>query len=256
MKLSIIIPAYNEEKRIGRTLEDYGSFFSKRYKKDFEIIAVLNGCRDNTLGVVKNYGERYPQLKYRDFKKGGKGFAITEGFKVARGDLIGFTDADDSTSAAEFNKLIGRINGYSGIIGSRWIRGAIVSPKQPISRRIASRGFNWLVKLFFGMKYYDTQCGAKLFKKNVVKKVLPKLGVTEWAFDIDLLYQMKLKGLKTAEVPIRWQDSEGGSLKVPRTTVKMFLAIVRLRIINSRFKKVIKIYDGMPEWIKLHHKLK
>ena len=257
MRLSIIIPAYNEEKRIVKTLEDYGSFFTQVYSEDFEIIVVLNACWDNTLGVVKNFERKYPQIRHLNFKKGGKGFAIIEGFKVAKGELVGFTDADDSTDAEQFHKLVNFLknNDYSGVIGSRWMKDSIVSPKQSFNRRIASRVFNLLVRLFFGIKYYDTQCGAKVFKINVIKDILPKLGITEWAFDIDLLYHMKKKEYLVKEVPIIWGDIGGSKLNISKTTIKMSLALFRLRMINSPFSFIIKIYDGMPEWIKLNHRI-
>ncbi len=255
MDLSIIIPAYNEEKRIGKTLQEYASFFDKRYKKDFEIIVVLNACRDNTLGVVKSFEKRFQQISHLDFKRGGKGFALIEGFKVARGNLIGFTDADDSTSVEEFYKLITRIEGYDGVIASRWMKGSVVNPKQTLVRRIASRGFNSLVNLIFGLKYYDTQCGAKIFRGKAIKSILTRLGITEWAFDIDLLYQLKKSGYRILEMPIRWEDSLGSKLNVPKTSTRMFFSVIRLRLINSPFKGIVKAYDGMPEWIKIHHRL-
>lgn len=255
MKLSIVIPAHNEEKRIARTLEDYAPFFESKYGDSFEIIVVLNACKDDTLGVVNSFKNKYKQIRHIEFQRGGKGFAIIEGFKVARGDVLGFTDADDSTTAEEFYKILGVIDSYSGAIGSRWMKGSIVSPKQPLTRRFASRGFNALVRIFFGIRYQDTQCGAKAFKREAITDILPKLGVTEWAFDIDLLYQMKKKGYKIKELPITWSDAEGSKLRVPRTTLKMFLAIVRLRLVNSPFSFMIKIYDKMPEWIKFHHRI-
>src|SRR3989338_8373541 len=105
MKLSIVIPAYNEEKRIGKTLDQYLTYFTKNYKKDYELIVVLNGCRDNTRGVVEEF-TRYPQLRILEFKEGNKGRSVLEGFKTAHGDYIGFTDADESTSPEEYHKLV------------------------------------------------------------------------------------------------------------------------------------------------------
>ena len=110
MKLSIIIPAYNEQSRIGRTLSQYLRFYDEIYRDNFELIVVLNGCRDNTLDVVKDFTLKYPQLKFVDIKEAiGKGGAVIEGFKLAQGDLIGFTDADNATIAPEFYKLIKNI---------------------------------------------------------------------------------------------------------------------------------------------------
>jgi len=243
MKTSIVIPAYNEEKRILGTLDDYGSFFKKKYGKNFEIIVVLNGCSDDTLGIVKKAKKKYPQIKILNFKQAGKGFAIIEGFKAAKGELIGFTDADDATSAEEFNKLIEKIDRYSGIIASRYIKGAIVRPKQSIQRIVVSRIFNFMIRALFLMNYKDTQCGAKIFRKEAVKAVLPCLGITKWAFDVDLLYQMKRQGFKIGEVPTIWSDKEYSKLNFANAGPNMALSIIRLRMIYSPFRFIVRAYD-------------
>jgi glycosyltransferase involved in cell wall biosynthesis len=255
MKLSIIIPAHNEENRISKTLEEYCRFFSKKCKKEFEIIVVLNGCTDRTLDIVRRFKRKYSQIKYLNFMQSGKGFAIIQGFKAARGELIGFTDADCSTPPEAFYDLIENINGFGGIIANRWMKESIVRPKQPLSRRMASRIFNLLVRALFGIKSQDTQCGAKLFKKEAIKKVLPNIGITAWAFDIDLLYQLKKKGYKIKDIPTVWSDKGHSKLNVAKTSFQMFLAVVRLRLINSPFKFVVRAYDLLPENIKIYHKL-
>lgn len=243
MKLSIIIPAHNEEKRIEITLKDYASFFQKKYKNNFEIIVVLNGCRDNTLDVVRKMKRKYSRIKYLSFAQSGKGFAILEGFKSASGELIGFTDADDSTTAREFNKLIEKIGNFDGIIASRWIKGSVVQPKQPFTRIIASRAFNMLVRILFGLNVYDTQCGAKLFRKDALKKAMLNIGIADWAFDIDLLYQLKKNNSRMLEIPITWKDSKGSKLNIAKTSLQMLLAILRLRLIYSPFSFMIRFYD-------------
>ena len=256
MKLSIIIPAHNEEKRISKTLEDYAFFFRKKFKKEFEIIVVLNGCIDNTLGVVKKFQKKYPSIRYLDFKQSGKGFAIIEGFKTAKGDLMGFADADGSTNAEAFNDLILKINPYDGIIASRYMKGSVVNPKQPIKRRIASRIFNFIVRVLFGLKTGDTQCGAKLFRKEAIKKMLPKLGITKWAFDVDLLYQIKRESFRTKEIPTVWKDCLGSRLNIRKATIEMFLSLARLRLIYSPFKFIVRFYDLFSNSMKIHGRMK
>ncbi len=246
MELSIIIPAYNEEKRIGKTLEEYLSFFSKNNKENYEIIVVMNGCTDTTYGILESFKKKHTPLKILEFKAGiGKGGAVIEGFKIAKGDLIGFVDADNSTSAPEFEKCVKNILGYDGVIASRYIQDAVVEPKQPLSRRIASRGFNILIKILFGLRIKDSQCGAKLFRKDVIKKILPDLGITRWAFDVDLLYQLKRNRFVVKEIPILWKDSEGSTLNVRKATIEMFLAVTRLRLIYSPLRVIVKVYDKL-----------
>ena len=255
-KLSIIIPAYNEEKRISRTLEYYISFFSRNIK-DFEIIVVLNGCKDHTLAIVKKFINKNKNVKYLDFKEAiGKGAAIVEGFKKARGDLVGFIDADMATLPNAFYDLINNINNYDGIIASRWMKDSIINAKQPLLKRIGSRGFNFLVRLLFNLNFRDTQCGAKLFKKYAIKDILNDLKLTSWAFDINLLYSLKRKKYKIKETPTEWNAVKASHFNLFRAIPEMFLGLIRLRLIYSRFKFIVSIYDKLPESLKIHHKLR
>ena len=192
MKLSIVVPAYNEEKRLKPMLDAYASYFHERYKTDVEFIVVVNGSRDRTEEVAKAYQQRCSGLHVIvEPDKIGKGGAIMLGFDAASGDLIGFTDADGSTPPEAFQDLVENMGDAGCIIASRWLKESKVSPKQPWKRRFVSRVFNGFVRLFFGLKVTDTQCGAKVLKKDVVKRILPSLGLTRWAFDVDLLFQLQ-----------------------------------------------------------------
>lgn len=244
IELSIIIPAYNEEHRIRKTLYDYGDFFSKKFKERFEILVVLNGCTDNTLGIVKEARKKRKQIKYLDIKERiGKGGAVIQGFKLAKGALVGFVDADNSTSAKAYYDLVLNIDGYDAIIASRWVKGSVISKKQPIFRRVGSRGFNILVRVLFGIGVYDSQCGAKLFKKGVVKKIINKVGITQWAFDIDLLYQVKRNKFHILESPTVWIDHENSKFSLRKNVLQMFLSVVRLRLMYSPFKFIVEAYN-------------
>ena len=254
VKLSIIIPAYNEEKRIRKTVDAYIKYF-KNYS--YELIIIPNGCRDNTEKIVKELSRKYSKIKYKVIKESiGKGGAIKEGFKIAQGDLIGFVDADNSTKPKDFEDLAKNIRKYDCIIASRYIKDAIVKPKQKITRIMASRGFNFLVRLLFGLNIHDTQCGAKLFKKQAIKRIIAKLDLTRWAFDVDLLLKTKKEGYKIKEFPTRWEDSSGSKLKIHRAVIEMLLSLTRLRLINSKLRFIISFYDSLPESIKVHHKLR
>lgn len=246
MKLSIVIPAYNEEKRLQPTLDVYAPFFAERFGKDVELIVVVNGSRDRTEGVARTCAARWPQIKVMvEPRKIGKGGAIMLGFAAATGDLIGFVDADGATQPPAYFDLVQKIGDADCIIASRWIPGAIVSPKQPLKRRVASRIFNWLVKTLFGVRIHDTQCGAKLCKGPAIRKVLPLLGLTRWAFDVDLLFQLRRSGFRIVEIPTVWQDVGGSQLQVGRASTEMFIAIVRLRLLHSPFSFVVTIYDRL-----------
>ena len=139
--LSIIIPAFNEEHRIKPTLEAYLDFFKD---KDIEIIVVMNGCTDNTLKIVQSIKDQ--RIKYLNLNTPGKGSAIIQGFKIASGDLISYVDADNSTIPEFLNKLLENMENYDCVMGSRYLKESKIIIKQPITRRILSRGFNILVR--------------------------------------------------------------------------------------------------------------
>jgi len=244
VKLSIIIPAYDEEERIEDTLNSYISFFNKNYKGGYEIIVIPNNCKDKTFEITSRIAKKNKQIKIKNIPYFvGKSGAVIEGFKLARGDLIGMTDADNSGPPESFFKLVKEIGDYDGAIGSRWVPGAEIELRQPLARRIASRSFNFLVRLLLGLKYYDTQCGSKIFKKEPIQKIINSLGNTQWAFDIDLLYRLKKINSKIKEVPIRWKDDPGTRLNLKKAPAQMFLALLRLRLVHSPLNFVVEFYD-------------
>jgi len=262
-KLNIIIPAYNEEKRIAKTLDEYGKFFiNLKIKKllNSEIIVVINNTQDKTEEIVKKYQKKYKIIRYLNFKQGGKGFAISEGFKNVlkrkENSLIGFTDADCSTKPEELYKLYKNIENFDGIIGSRWLKLSIIKTKQKFIRRIMSRSFNLMVRTLFLMPYRDTQCGAKIFKKEALKLIIDRLNITQWSFDVNILYELDKKNLKIKEFPIIWQDDSDSRLNITKVPFEMFFGIIRLRLINSPLKFLINAYDKLPKKLKIHLFLK
>lgn len=230
IKLSIIIPAHNEEKRIRKTLDDYISYFSDKYGNNFEILVVMDGCIDKTVELVEEFTRYFLQLRCYDHpKRLGKGGAIIEGFKRAKGDIVAYTDADGATKQDELDRLIDELKECDGIIASRYLEGSSIETSQPITRIIASRGFNFLVRLLFGIPFKDTQCGAKVLKNYVVKDIVNDLTERQWAFDVDLLYTAIKKGYKIKEVSITWEHKEGFELRLYKVIPQMFFAIIRLR---------------------------
>jgi len=245
MKVSIVIPACNEEKRIRKTLEEYLRFFSEIKKKtnlDFEILIVINNTQDKTEEIVIEFTNKYKELRYLNFKQGGKGFAIIEGFKDSLkrdNDLIGFVDADLATPPEAYYDLIENIGNFMGVIADRWIKGAKVK-KQTLKRQIISRGFNFIVRVFFIMPYKDTQCGAKLFRREVIDKIIPTLNLTQWAFDVNLLYVCKKNKFKIKSVPTTWEEIPGSNINILRAPLQMFLGVMRLRLVNSIFEPILR----------------
>lgn len=240
VNLSIIIPAHNEQERLPPMLESYAAYFANGYKNDVELIVVPNFCEDRTADVARHIGSRYPQIRVLpDPGKVGKGGAVMMGAQSAQGDLIGFVDADGATPPEAFDDLVSKISLDGCVIASRWMKDSVVEPKQPLSRQVASRCFNFLVRMLFGLRLHDTQCGAKVFRREVMQPVLRNLGVTNWAFDVDMLFQAKRAGASIREVPTVWRDQSGSKLRVGRAGLNMFVALIRLRMVYSPLRSLV-----------------
>lgn len=232
MLISLIIPAYNEAQRIRHTLDDYVKDF---YPGNVELVVVLNGCRDNTREVVEQaQRELGHAIVIQELPQGGKGRAIKYGFQHAQGDLIGFLDADGSTSPAEYRKLVEAIlhESYDGAIASRWVRGSRVVGRTTFLRTLFSYGFHYFTKMLFWLPYRDTQCGAKLFRRQVVEQIVDKLTITDMSIDIDILVQLKRAKFKIREVPTVWVDrssAEMSGAKLLRATGRMIVSLLKIR---------------------------
>lgn len=246
MKLSIIVPAYNEQDRIGGMLEDYLAHFVPRYHDDVEIIVSVNGSRDRTEDVVREFQARFAQVQLRVTPEPiGKGGAIMVGGEQARGGLIGFVDADGATPPVAFEDLVNQIGDAGLIIASRRLPGAVVHPRQPWTRRAVSRVFNALVRTLFKLHITDTQCGAKLMTAPAWRAIVPHIGLTKWAFDVDMLFKTRRAGYRIVEIPTTWRDIGGSKLRIGRVSFQMLLAIVRLRLLYSPLSWVVALYDRL-----------
>lgn len=226
MRISLIIPAYNEEKNILGTLEKYDDFFEKKFGKDYEIIIAPNNCTDNTLEIVEDFAKNKKQIRIFNIPNyTGKGGAVMKGFEIAKGKYVGFVDADISTGPENFFKLYKNKGNFDGIIASRRIKGAIIKPKRKLNRELSSYLFNKLVNLLFDLKFKDTQCGAKLFKKETVTILLKNYTEKGWIFDIDLLCLCKKNNLRILEYPIHWKELKSSKLTFKDgiiSTLKLF----------------------------------
>lgn len=240
MKLSIVIPAYNEEKRIAKTLSTYHAFFSNVRAQndfDFEFIIVANGCKDKTVDVVRDLRATCDNIIIIDLSVGGKGQAIKTGFADAltrSNDLIGFVDADMATLPEHFYELVLHLinqQGVDGVIASRYMPGALVTPPRPKYKRWGSKLiYETWVRLLFGLKYDDYQCGAKLFTRKVIECITPELTVRQWAFDVELLYLCKRQGFRIKEIPTVWEDQAGSTLSPIRAGLRMLASLFKLRL--------------------------
>ena len=251
--LLILIPAYNEERRIEPVLRDYAQFFGRNYSGKFQLVVMLNGCTDNTLGVVQRVAAEFPTVRADEFKQPiGKGGALIEGLKLAsQGDLIGYVDADGATPPHAFLELVKKMSEADCVIGSRWMRGAVIHQSQAGHRQFASRAFHLVVQLWFWMNIHDTQCGAKVMRREVVEKIHPYLRIADLAFDINLLVSIKRAGFRILEVPTEWTDQAGSKVtsSLFRSSLTMLLSVVRIRLIYSPFYKWLRPLRPLEGWV-------
>ncbi len=255
----LLIPAYNEKERIGPVLRDYAEYFRENYAGEFCAVVVLNGCRDDTLGVVKKIAEEFPEIEPLNFDEPiGKGGALIEGFKraaEAKAVLTGYVDADGATPASAFHELATRCAAGEAdcVIGSRWMKGSVLHQSQSPLRRVFSRGFHTIVSALFWMGIRDTQCPAKVMRREALEDILETLRIADLAFDVNLLFSLRRAGYTVKEVPIEWTDQLGSKVTANlwRLSLVMFLSVVRLRLVHSPFYKWLRPLRPLETWLYL-----
>lgn len=251
--LLLLIPAYNEEARIEPVLREFGHYFRAHYSGPFQLVVVLNGCRDNTRGVVEKVARDFPAIRLLDFPDPiGKGGALIEGLKFApQADAIGYVDADGASPPQALHALVQRLPEADCIIGSRWLRGAVLHQAQPWLRRFTSRCFHLVVQTLFWMNIKDTQCPCKVMRTAAVQKILPALRIADLAFDVNLLVALQRGGFTVKEVPTEWTDKIGSKVSATlfRTSLVMFLSTFRVRLIYSPFYQWLSPLRPLETWI-------
>src|SRR5712675_2175466 len=187
--LLLLIPAYNEESLIEPVLREYGRYFKQEYHGKFQLVVVLNGCTDDTIGVVRRVGAEYPFISAQEFRDPiGKGGALIEGLRLAPlADVIGYVDADGASPPHAFHDLVKLMDKADCVIGSRWLKGAVLHQAQTKVRQVTSRCFHIIVESLFWMHIKDTQCPCKAMRRPVVEKIHSALRIADLAFDVNLL---------------------------------------------------------------------
>jgi len=231
MYLSVVIPAYNEEKRLPKTLEAIDKYLS-RQNYDYEILVVDDGSKDKTVEVAKNLIPKIKNLIVAGYKVNqGKGYAVRFGMLKAKGDYRLFTDADNSTSIDQVEKIWPELKkGYDIVIGSRDVKGAVLDPPQPFLRNmILGKGFRILTQIICGTwGILDTQCGFKCFSKKAAGDIFPKCRINRFAFDPEILIIGKKLKYKIKEIPVLWKNDLESKVKA-KSVIKMALDLFRIR---------------------------
>ena len=234
-QFTLILPAYNEVDRIGQTIEEARSYFRQR-QITYEIIVSADGA-DGTRELVVEMGRSDPALKLiGTAERRGKGHGIREAVRLARGDIIGFIDADNKTPVGEIDKVAPLLrDGCDLVIGSRLLPESRIERRQPLYRRLGSKAFSTFVHLFIGLRdIVDTQCGFKFFQRNVALDLFGRQRIDGYMFDVEVLYLARLSGYRIMQSPVRWRDDGDSRLCLFTGNIRNALDILKIRFANSR----------------------
>jgi dolichol-phosphate mannosyltransferase len=233
--LSIVIPAWNEEDRLARTLERYIPALEAR-GEPFEMVVVVDGVRDRTAEVAETFRDRGVRV-LRFPTKLGKGGAVLAGLRETRYGYVGYLDADGPISPEQIYQLVGNLENVDCVVASRWTRGASGAEAEPWFNRLSGRLWNFLTRSLLFLPLRDTQCGAKFFRRSVMTPLLRTVTLTNRAFDVDILYHVRKAGYEVKEVPVRWSHDRESRMPIGRAIPVMFASLVGVRVMNSPFSK-------------------
>jgi glycosyltransferase involved in cell wall biosynthesis len=240
--LSIIIPAYNEEVRLQRSLGRIRDFLaSAEFNFPVEIIVVDDGSADGTAAVTREWMQEIPCLRLvSNGRNRGKGHSVRHGMLEARGRIALFTDADLSSPIEECRKLIAAIQAGNDVaIGSRAMDRSLIEVHQSRLRELAGMIFNGFVKLFTGLPFRDTQCGFKAFVRERSLIIFEQQRIEGFGFDPEILFLAQRHGLRSAEVPVRWAHDAATRVHMFKDSLTMFadLAVIRWNWLLGRYPK-------------------
>ena len=231
--LSVIIPAYKEGERIGRTLMEIEKYLNSQ-DYDYEVIVIVDGSRDKTAEVARNYSSQIKNLKVIDNQENhGKGYVVKQGLLESRGKYRLFMDADGSTSITHLDKFLPEFqNGYDVVIGSRDIEGAFVQIHQAKHKEIMGDMGNWAIRIVLGLwSYPDTQCGFKILSERAVKEIASRMVIDRFGFDYELIILAYKLGFKVKQMPVRWMNEEGSTVTLfgPNGYVQVFIDLFKTK---------------------------
>lgn len=227
---SIVVPAYNEAKRLEATLDLVLGYVAAQ-KWNAEVLVVNDGSKDATRDIVLRRAAHNPALRLVENPGNrGKGYSVRHGVMQARGEFILFTDADLASPIEEGEKLLAALAaGADMAIGSRWLDTSLQTRPQPLYRRVLGRVFNLALRLVLGMNYKDTQCGFKAFRRRAAAAVFPLQIIERWGFDPEILFLARRLGFRVDEVAVKWAHQENTKISPIRDGLRMFTELLTIR---------------------------
>jgi glycosyltransferase involved in cell wall biosynthesis len=231
--ISIIIPAFEEQARLGDSVEKILAYIEQE-RLSAELIIVDDGSDDNTAEIAEKACAGFPDLQtkvIRYEKNRGKGYAVKTGLLAAEADIAIFSDADLSTPIEELPKLIEPIKTgeYDVTFGSRALDRSLITTHQPLLREQGGRVMNLIIKKMSGLPFYDTQCGFKAFNMKKFRPLLETMQIDRFGFDVEFLFVADHNKLKLKEIPVRWNNVEGSKVSVFRDTRRMITELTQIR---------------------------
>lgn len=232
--LSVVIPVYNEERRIGVTLTETAATLRRR-RVASELIVVDDGSTDDSVRLVRGLLRRFPkECRTRLIQHGinrGKGAAVRTGVMASRGARVVYMDADNSTPLSEADRFEEAFRqGAEVVLGSRAVDRSQIRVHQPFYRELMGRIFNLMVQAMALPGLWDTQCGFKAFTRRAADIIFPLQTIERFGFDVELLYIARRKGLAVREVQVAWSDAPGSRVRVVRDSSRMFADLLRIRL--------------------------
>ena len=234
MRLDIVIPAHNEEHRIGRTLSAYRAGCAD---PGVRFLVAADNCTDRTADIVWGHAKQDARVRLFEYPKLGKGGVIAATFTRSDADLVAFVDADCATPPAELMRLADVARHADGAIASRHHPASVLPRRRTALRRLTSAGFAFSVRRLLGLPYRDTQCGAKVLRRDVAERIVPRIAAKDFLFDVDLLVTARDAGANVVEVPTVWIDQDGSRVDPVADSRRMGLSLIRMAIAARRRKE-------------------
>jgi dolichyl-phosphate beta-glucosyltransferase len=231
--VSIVVPAFEEEGRLGDSINEILEYTGSQ-NIDAELIVVDDGSGDRTAAVAEQAIAKFPDAKAKVIRyeqNRGKGFAVKTGLLAATSDFALFSDADLSTPIGEMHKLLDPIGSgeYDVTFGSRALDRSLIGTHQPWRREQGGKVMNLVIRTFSGLPFADTQCGFKAFNMAKFRPLLDKMTIDRFGFDVEFLFVASYNGLRLCEIPVRWNNVEGSKVSVIRDTRRMFSELSQIR---------------------------
>lgn len=226
--LSIIVPVYNEEKRLAKGITGILRFIDKQTFR-VEFIVVNDGSTDETLTLLKKI--KHPSLRIISYNKNqGKGYAVCKGMRSALGDFRLFMDVDLSTPIEEFQKFLPHLQKFDVIIGSRRVKESTILVRQPFLREWMGAVFTWLSETFLGVRVSDFTCGFKCFSRKATGKIFPIQSLKRWGFDSEIIFLAQKKGFLIKEIPVTWSNDSQTRVVLIKDVFISLADLIKIRV--------------------------